>query len=373
MRVTPITTREQVAQEYHYAYDEVVATYNGRVVGPLRVLFYCPELARRVSSIGAAMRLASPFPAARELAIIAAAREWDCLYEWFAHEPGAKRTGVSEAAIEAVRHNKALTGVAEEEAQVVQYVRSLLRTHRVPSPLFKKMAAKFGVPGVMELTATVGFYQIFACVMNAFEVPGDTPIDLPIKPRKGAQPEAELRPYHGQGARIPLIASKDGLSPEQQSAFDDIAASRGGRLAGPFQALLHLPEVARRAAHAGSAVRFDSPLAPDVRELTIIAAARENECAYELSAHIPLARQAGVAEDVISVVEGGKGVSSLPPAEAQVISFVRELLRANRISEETYQAALGRFGLEGLVQFTTLIGYYSMLACVMNAVEVQPG
>jgi 4-carboxymuconolactone decarboxylase len=374
-RVTELRTKEQLPPEFHPAFDEVVAVYRGRVVGPFRAFFYSPELARRVSNIGASLRTASSLPGnARELAIIAAAREWDCEYEWFAHEPGAERTGVCKETIDTVRNNKSLTGLPEEDAQVVQYVRDLLRLKRVPQALFNQVLARFGTQATVELTSTIGFYWIFACVMNAFEVAADKPIDFPVHPRKSYPrvETSEMRSYNGPSARIPLATSRADLSKEQLSVYDEIAGSRGGRVGGPFQVLLHSPEVARRAAIAGSYVRYQSVLPADVRELAIITAARANDCAYEWAAHETFARNAGVREQAIVAVKGGGGLADLPMVEAQVIGFIRDLLQTNRVSEDAFQAAMTRFGVQGLVELAATAGYYGMLACVLNAFEVQP-
>jgi hypothetical protein len=57
-------------------------------------------------------------------------------------------------------------------------------------------------------------------------------------------------------ARVPLV-ERDKATPAQQAAWDRISQSRG-RVAGPFAALLHSPELARRIAEAGHYVRFDA-------------------------------------------------------------------------------------------------------------------
>jgi hypothetical protein len=55
--------------------------------------------------------------------------------------------------------------------------------------------------------------------------------------------------------------------------WDRIAQSCG-RVAGPFAALLHSPEMARRIAETGHYVRFEGPLSQAERELAIITVAR---------------------------------------------------------------------------------------------------
>lgn len=171
--------------------------------------------------------------------------------------------------------------------------------------------------------------------------------------------------------RIPVITSKDDLSPEHHTAFDEIAASRG-RIVGPFQVLLNSPELARRIAHTGSYVRYESVLPADVRELLIITSARENDCQFEWTSHEALAREAGVRDEAITAVRDRKAPEGLTPEEALIVTYVQELIQGNRVSEATFQATLDRFGVQGTVELTGTIGYYSMLATALNAFDVQP-
>ncbi|HXH84355.1 MAG TPA: carboxymuconolactone decarboxylase family protein, partial [Candidatus Tectomicrobia bacterium] len=99
-----------------------------------------------------------------------------------------------------------------------------------------------------------------------------------------------------RAARVPLLESREGLSPAQQEAWDAIAESRG-RVVGPFAVLLHSPEVARRVAALGHLLRFEGRLSAVERELAILAVARALDCQFEWAAHAPLARRAGVRED----------------------------------------------------------------------------
>ena len=65
----------------------------------------------------------------------------------------------------------------------------------------------------------------------------------------------------------------------------------------------------------------------------------------------------------------------LEPAEALVVSYAQELLRDRKASDATYAATPERFGLKTLVDLTVLVGYYTMLAYIMHALEVdlEPG
>jgi 4-carboxymuconolactone decarboxylase len=169
-RITPITHRDQLAAADRPVFDAVAEGRRG-VRGPFGILLHSPELCRRHLAVGTYLRShAQLTAAARELAIVATAREKDCPYVWAAHAPAARRASVSEGAIVAVRDRGDAGRLAEAERDVVDYVRQLLGAHRVAPPLFDRLRDRLGVGGLVELTALVGHYGIVTGILNAFEV-----------------------------------------------------------------------------------------------------------------------------------------------------------------------------------------------------------
>ena len=172
-------------------------------------------------------------------------------------------------------------------------------------------------------------------------------------------------------ARVREITSRGELSPEHGGIFDAIAESRG-RVGGPFSVLLNSPEVAGRTAHLGSYIRFESTLSPAERELAILTTSRELDCGYEWAGHASLALDAGVSRETIDLIAGGGPLEELGESEALIVGYGRELLRGHRVSEETFAAAKASFGDRGVTELTATMGYYAMLACALNALEVIP-
>jgi 4-carboxymuconolactone decarboxylase len=169
-RVAPITRRDQVAEEHRAVFD-AVAGERGGVRGPFPWLLYSPVLGGRHLDVGTFLRSSSQVAAsARELAIIATAREKDCPYVWAAHAPAARKADVSDAAVTAVRDRGDAAGLASAERDVVDYVRQLLRNSRVAQPVFDRLSAEHGVTWLVELTCLIGHYGIVSGVLNAFEV-----------------------------------------------------------------------------------------------------------------------------------------------------------------------------------------------------------
>jgi 4-carboxymuconolactone decarboxylase len=170
-------------------------------------------------------------------------------------------------------------------------------------------------------------------------------------------------------ARIPQITSKDALPADQQHIYDAITQSRG-RIAGPFGVLLNSPELAQRAAHLGHYLRFDSLLPPEIRELAILTTAREMDSQYEWTAHVPLARRAGVRQEAVDAIGRRTAPQGLTDDEALIVRFGQELFRQHKVSASAFDAALQRFGKQGVTELTALLGYYSLVACILNTFEV---
>ncbi len=171
--------------------------------------------------------------------------------------------------------------------------------------------------------------------------------------------------------RVPQIVQREDVPAEMVHHFDSIASSRG-RVSGPFSVLLNSPEVAGRAAHLGAYLRFESVLDPDVRELAIITAAREFDSDYEWSAHVVMARDAGVGEAAIEAVATSGPLDALSDDDSVIVEYGRQMFRHKRVSDSLFNRVQNRFGVKGVTELTATMGYYGMLACALNAFDVQP-
>ncbi|MGH7307677.1 MAG: carboxymuconolactone decarboxylase family protein [Candidatus Rokuibacteriota bacterium] len=172
-------------------------------------------------------------------------------------------------------------------------------------------------------------------------------------------------------ARLSSITSKDQVAVKDQPIVDAIVKSRGA-LQGPFTMFLHSPELAGRVAHLGAYVRFEGSLDMRVRVLAAMVVAREFEAVYVWGAQTGSARKQGVPEATISAIRE-KHSRGLPPEDAQIVDFTRQLVTKHRVDDATVKALRARFGDDGLIQLTGAIGYYSMLAMTVNACELEAG
>ncbi len=170
-------------------------------------------------------------------------------------------------------------------------------------------------------------------------------------------------------ARLPPITAKHQVPAKDHATFDSIVASRGA-VQGPFVAFMHSPEVAGRVAHLGAYVRFEGSLDMRVRVLAAMTVAREFEAMYVWGAQSGGARRLGVPETTITAIRENH-VRGIPPEDALIVEFTRQLLRKHRADDATFKAIQNRLGNDELIQLTTAIGYYSLLCMTVNAAELD--
>ena len=170
-------------------------------------------------------------------------------------------------------------------------------------------------------------------------------------------------------ARLTPITSRDQVPPKDQAVVDAIVKSRGG-VQGPFTMFLHCPDLAGRVAHLGAFVRFEGTLDMRVRVLAAMTVARELDAVYVWGAQTGGARRLGVPESTITAIRE-KHSRGVPPEDAEVVEFTRQLIRNHRVDAATVKSLQGRFGDDGFIQLTGAIGYYSLLAMTVNAVELE--
>src|ERR1051326_1268301 len=168
-RLPSITATNQVAAKDHAVFDSIVAS-RGAVQGPFTMFLHAPAVAERVAHLGAYVRFEGELDMrVRVLAAMTVAREYEALYVWGAQTGGARRQGVPEATIAAIRDSHS-RGVPAEDAQIIEFTRTLLRKHRIDDATFKAMQARFGNEQLVQLTTAIGYYSLLCMTVNACEL-----------------------------------------------------------------------------------------------------------------------------------------------------------------------------------------------------------
>lgn len=119
-------------------------------------------------------------------------------------------------------------------------------------------------------------------------------------------------------------------------------------------------------------VSDDSVVEAKLRSVAILTAVREREAAYVWAAQVGAARRAGLREEVIDLIRAKGDAGTLPAEEREIVIYVRQLMRRNRVEPAVFDALEKRHGARWLVELTTAASYFAMVCGVVNAFEVAP-
>lgn len=181
----PAASRDSVPEDQRVAFDEIVKEWKGVPQhGPSAVLVNVPKAYQWAFGLNNYLRQESSLPKkALELGMLVAAREFDCQHIWNSHVGRARKAGVPDELVDALREDADLPDLAADETIVVQLGRELLRTHTASRGAWQAALEQFGRQGVVELVLLFGNYALFALLINSFDTdlpPNRTEPLLPV-------------------------------------------------------------------------------------------------------------------------------------------------------------------------------------------------
>jgi 4-carboxymuconolactone decarboxylase len=181
----------------------------------------------------------------------------------------------------------------------------------------------------------------------------DTPQPRPVEQGPGSD-------------RLPL-PPMDAMDDAQRAAAQALIDGPRKAVYGPFVPLMRTPALLDRVAALGEALRFGGTLDTRVRELVTCATAAHVGNQFEWVMHQPLAAAAGVATEALEAIRLGRRPEGLAADEQVALDVAMELMQRHSVSGPTWARACGTFGEPGVVELTTLVGYFVMVSWVMNA------
>ena len=181
---TPNDWDKLAPQQKKYV-ESILSGPRGDISGPLGVMMVSPELGDLAQKAIAYARFAgregfsSVPPKLNELAILVVAKHWSAEYVWNAHHTAAVRFGLSPEVVEAVRTGKRPASMEKDVEAVYNFATDFITRREVSNATLQ--AAKNvlgGDRGVVDLTGTMGLYQI-SSMMAALD---ETPLPAGTKP-----------------------------------------------------------------------------------------------------------------------------------------------------------------------------------------------
>ena len=274
-----------------------------------------------------------------ELAILAVAREYDQPYEWSLHEMEAVSVGLEPRIVDVVRNRTSLAGVGDKEAAIIQLGREIGR-HRVSPETYARALKLFGKTDMVDMVDLMSNYAGTAVNLIAANqwMPPQMKQFLPLP---FTMPDDILPDSR---SRIPVV---NPARPQQANAGGE------GANTGLYRRTLAPPPTG-----PGSMARFaaglkslESSQGKALIALAALITARLHEQQYQWTMTELAAVKDGLSPATIDVVRNNTVATGLPPKEAVLIQFGRELFGQHNVSAETYARAKTTFGQQDLSDF----------------------
>lgn len=174
---------DELAADVRPLADDILAISSAALGGPYNALLRSPVMARRAFDLLDYLRFRTTVEKRlNEFAILIQARIANAQFEWWAHEPIARRAGLSDAVMNELRLCQRPTAMRTDEALVYDYCVQLTLNHRVDDSLWQRAVEAFGEQTVVDLTVLSGTYVMVAMLLNATaaEIPhgGAEPLEV---------------------------------------------------------------------------------------------------------------------------------------------------------------------------------------------------
>jgi 4-carboxymuconolactone decarboxylase len=171
--------------------------------------------------------------------------------------------------------------------------------------------------------------------------------------------------------RLPRIAPEK-LNAAQKKVAAEISAGPRKDVRGPFVPMMRSPGLTGPTQALGAYIRWGAKVPFRLAEFAGLMAARDWSCQYEWAVHVPHALRGGLSQDTIDALAECRRPAKMKKDEAVVYDFVSELLKNRSVSDTTYARAVKQFGEESVVDLVGVVGYYAMIAMLMNVSRTSP-
>lgn len=123
----------------------------------------------------------------------------------------------------------------------------------------------------------------------------------------------------------------------------------------------------------GAAILVQQKLGARLRELAILHVAHLSRAEYEWIQHVEIARATGASDAQIQAIESERlDAPCFDELEGAVLRFTTELVRDVKPSDAALDALRPHLSPEEIVELVVAVGYYMMLARLMETAEIEP-
>ena len=167
----PLKKMNTIQRELH---DRIASQRSGgQVAGPFSVLLHAPEICDPVSSFIDHLMSDTRLPHnLKEITILVIAKAYSAPYEWVVHERRARRVGVLDSVIEAIRKGNSPHFHDPDEKLIFEITTEMIEKRHFSEDTYSKALATLGKETLVEFVVLLGFYISVAVLLVSFDVAG---------------------------------------------------------------------------------------------------------------------------------------------------------------------------------------------------------
>lgn len=167
--------------------------------------------------------------------------------------------------------------------------------------------------------------------------------------------------------RVPLVAP--GTNPALAEIEQRILAERG-RVSLLYQVLLNSPAIVNGWERMMTAVRNQTSIPADLREMVILRIAVLNRAPYEFEAHVSHAEKAGMSKAKIEALRNGETVQGFTDVEKLVLDLTDAMTRDVQVPAAVMDRVQARFNAQETVELVATVASYNMVSRFLVALNI---
>jgi 4-carboxymuconolactone decarboxylase len=171
-------------------------------------------------------------------------------------------------------------------------------------------------------------------------------------------------------SRLPILDD-----PPKDPLLAEVFASirgRGAKLLNIHRTSGHAPKLFKAVASYASALRTETTLPPDLRELVILRTSQVAESPYEGSVHRGIALKHGVPAAKIEALKGWRQSQLFDETERTVLAYVDQAARDGNVDDATFAAIAKLYSPREIIELTATIAWYTGNARFAKSLRIVP-
>ena len=340
-----------------------------RATNLLRTLARHPPALHGLGPLAAYLRQRSMVPAVDQL-LLGLRAAWLCRSEalWAELAAEARGVGLGDRDLRRVAEGPD-AGWGPWDRLMIRAADELYRDAFLSDASWDELATRYNVPQLIDTIFSGAEYILLAMLANSLGVEPDERFAdrLPAGVERTMGP-AGPTPVRLDTARLEPLA-RDTWTDEVRGLLDPDDAGRP--VLNLYATLARHPIFFRPRAVQSAYIRTGATLSDRAREILILRIGWLCGSEYEWLQHVRVARGIGMTDDEIRRIAVGADAPGWDPFDAALIRAADELHRHDTLSNETWQALSGRYGVPELIDVVITVAGYRMVSIALNSLGTQ--